>query len=130
MHRPSTVEAAAWCLTHSGRVRLSFSACQVPCRRAGGVVFGRGWCDCIAAFARSARGLLSMLRWIVDGSLRLRRTVVAAAVALTVFGVWQFRSIHADVLPEFAPPTVHIQTEALGLSAAEVEQLITVPLEQ
>ena len=71
-----------------------------------------------------------MLRWIVDGSLRLRRTVVAVAVALTVFGVWQFRSIHADVLPEFSPPTVHIQTEALGLSAAEVEQLITVPLEQ
>jgi Cu/Ag efflux pump CusA len=28
------------------------------------------------------------------------------------------------------PPSVEIQTEALGLSAAEVEQLITVPLEQ
>ena len=35
-----------------------------------------------------------------------------------------------DVLPEFAPPTVEVQTEALGLSAEEVEQLITVPLEQ
>ncbi len=34
-----------------------------------------------------------------------------------------------DVLPEFTPPYVEIQTEALGLSAAEVEQLITVPLE-
>jgi hypothetical protein len=33
-------------------------------------------------------------------------------------------------LPEFAPPQVEIQAEALGLSAAEVEQLITVPLEQ
>ena len=28
------------------------------------------------------------------------------------------------------PPSVEVQTEALGLSAAEVEQLITVPLEQ
>src|SRR2546429_3261053 len=35
-----------------------------------------------------------------------------------------------DVYPEFSPPTVEIQTEALGLSAAEVEQLVTVPLEQ
>ena len=35
-----------------------------------------------------------------------------------------------DTLPEFARPTVEVQTEALGLSAEEVEQLITVPLEQ
>ena len=35
-----------------------------------------------------------------------------------------------DSLPEFGPPTVQVQTEALGLSAPEVEQLITVPLEQ
>ena len=35
-----------------------------------------------------------------------------------------------DVLPEFAPTTVEIQTEALGLSPTEVEQLITVPIEQ
>ena len=34
-----------------------------------------------------------------------------------------------DVLPEFTPPYAEIQTEALGLSAEEVEQLITVPLE-
>jgi Cu/Ag efflux pump CusA len=34
-----------------------------------------------------------------------------------------------DVLPEYVPPTVEVQTEALGLSAAEVEQLVTVPLE-
>ena len=35
-----------------------------------------------------------------------------------------------DVLPEFSPPYVEIQTESLGLSAEEVEQLITVPMEQ
>ena len=33
------------------------------------------------------------------------------------------------MLPEFTPPYVEIQTEALGLSAEEVEQFITVPLE-
>jgi Cu/Ag efflux pump CusA len=35
-----------------------------------------------------------------------------------------------EVLPEFTPTMVEIQTEALGLSAPEVEQLITVPMEQ
>ena len=35
-----------------------------------------------------------------------------------------------DVFPEFAPPKVEIQTVSLGLSAAEVEELVTVPLEQ
>src|SRR5262245_30729764 len=35
-----------------------------------------------------------------------------------------------DVLPEFAPPIVEVQTEALGLPATEVESLITVNLEE
>src|SRR4029079_6434080 len=35
-----------------------------------------------------------------------------------------------DVLPEFSAPYVEIQTESLGLSAEEVEQLITTPMEQ
>ena len=34
-----------------------------------------------------------------------------------------------DVLPEFSPTTVEVQTEAAGLSASEVEQMLTVPLE-
>ena len=41
----------------------------------------------------------------------------------------QLRDAPIDVLPEFTPPYAEIQTEALGLSAEEVEQLITVPLE-
>ena len=46
------------------------------------------------------------------------------------FGVWTLRRAEVDVLPEFAPDHREVQTEALGLSAEEVEQLITVPLEQ
>jgi CzcA family heavy metal efflux pump len=71
-----------------------------------------------------------MTRWIVAGSIRFRLLVVAAAVATMVVGANRLRSMPVDVLPEFVPPTVEIQTEALGLSAAEVEQLITVPMEQ
>src|SRR5262247_2614843 len=35
-----------------------------------------------------------------------------------------------DVFPEFAPPVVEVQTEAIGLSAEEVESLITLNLEE
>ena len=71
-----------------------------------------------------------MMRWIVGVSLKFRLLVVALATATLVVGVSQLRDMPVDVLPEFVPPTVEIQTEALGLSAAEVEQLITVPMEQ
>jgi Cu/Ag efflux pump CusA len=71
-----------------------------------------------------------MVRWIVDTSLRFRRLVVALAVGVLVVALVQLDKVPKDALPEFGPPTVEVQTEALGLSAAEVEQLITVPLEQ
>jgi len=71
-----------------------------------------------------------MIRWIVGSSLKSRGLVVVLAAALLFFGFTQLRNVPVDVLPEFTPPTVEIQTEALGLSAAEVEELITVPLEQ
>jgi CzcA family heavy metal efflux pump len=70
-----------------------------------------------------------MMRWIVESCLRFRLLVFAAAAAILVVGFAKIRSTPVDVLPEFTPPSVEIQTEALGLSAAEVEQLVTVPLE-
>ena len=70
------------------------------------------------------------MRWALGSSLRFSRLVVALAIGLMVFGFSQLRSAPVDVYPDFTPPAVQIQTEALGLSAAEVEQLITVPLEQ
>jgi Cu/Ag efflux pump CusA len=69
------------------------------------------------------------MRWIIESSLRFRLLVVVAAAGILAFGVLQLRDASVDVLPEFTPPYVEIQTEALGLSADEVEQLITVPLE-
>src|SRR6476659_6380647 len=71
-----------------------------------------------------------MMHWLVGSSVKAARVVVAVAVVLIAFGVWQLRHARTDTLPEFAPPIVEVQTEALGLSAEEVEQLITVPLEQ
>ena len=70
-----------------------------------------------------------MMRRIVGGSLRYRFHVVAFAAAMMFVGIGQLRHMPVDVLPEFMPAYVTIQTEALGLSAEEVEQLITAPLE-
>ncbi|HEU5045075.1 MAG TPA: efflux RND transporter permease subunit, partial [Nocardioidaceae bacterium] len=71
-----------------------------------------------------------MTGWMVASSVRLSRLIVAVAIGVLVFGGAELRSAPVDVYPEFEPPMVQIQAEALGLSAAEVEQLVTVPLEQ
>ncbi len=72
----------------------------------------------------------SILRSIVGSSLKFRLLVAAAAAAALVVGASQVRKAPVEILPDFTPTTVEVQTEALGLSAAEVEQLITVPIEQ
>ena len=70
-----------------------------------------------------------MIRAIVRSSLRFRLLVIGIAAGVIAVGIVQLRDAPVDVLPEFSPPYAEIQTEALGLSAEEVEQLITVPLE-
>lgn len=70
-----------------------------------------------------------MIRALVSGAVRLRGLVVGLAVAILALGLVTLDDKPADVLPEFTPAYVEIQTESLGLSANEVEQLLTVPLE-
>ena len=69
------------------------------------------------------------MRGIVAWSLKFRLLVVGIAAGLLLFGFTQLNNVALEAVPEFRPPYVEIQTEALGLSADEVEQLITVPLE-
>jgi CzcA family heavy metal efflux pump len=69
------------------------------------------------------------MRWLVDLSLRNRIVVAALAVLLVIGAVRTLRTTPLDVFPEFAPPLVEVQTEAPGLSANDVEALVTVPLE-
>ena len=71
-----------------------------------------------------------MFRSIIRFSLRSRFLVIAVAAGLVVAGVFRLRNMPVDILPEFSLPYVEVQTESLGLSAEEVEQLITVPMEQ
>lgn len=70
------------------------------------------------------------MRWIVSRSLRFRWLMVFAAAGIMAFGVAQIPSAEVDVFPEFAPPRVEIQTIALGNSTNEVEELVTIPIEE
>jgi Cu/Ag efflux pump CusA len=70
-----------------------------------------------------------MLAWLITFSLRLRNLVVAVAAVLLILGAVGIRTNPPDVIPEFSPLSLTVKTESLGLSSAEVESLITVPLE-
>ena len=70
-----------------------------------------------------------MIRGIIRQSVQLRYLVIILAVVLMGYSIIQLPDMAVDVYPEFNPPLVEVQTEALGLSATEVEALLTVPME-
>ena len=70
------------------------------------------------------------MAWLIESAVRMRRLVLAAVVGVLALAAVQLDDAPLDVYPEFEPPAVQVQTDALGLSAEEVEELITTPLEQ
>src|SRR6266851_3419035 len=70
-----------------------------------------------------------MLTRVVEFSLRNRFVVLTLAVVLLGFGIYTAANSPMDVFPEFAPPQVTVETEAPGLTAEEVEPLVTLRLE-
>lgn len=66
---------------------------------------------------------------LVELSLRRPLTVALLAGLGLVFGAREALRAPLDVLPEFVPPQVSIQTEAPGLSSQQVEELVTRPVE-
>jgi Cu/Ag efflux pump CusA len=71
-----------------------------------------------------------VIQQIVALSLKFRVMVVGVAAVVLALSAGQLPAAPMQSLPEFSPTRVEIQIEALGLSAAEVEQLITTPMEQ
>ena len=71
-----------------------------------------------------------MLSAVVAFCLRHPRLVALAAVILLVAGTMSLAGANYDVFPDFVPAQAEIQTEAPGLSAEQVEALVTRPVEQ
>ena len=70
-----------------------------------------------------------MFKWLLDNSLANRLLVIIASVVLMAYGAFTLMRTPVDVFPDLNKPTVTIMTEAGGMAAEEVEQLITFPLE-
>ncbi|MDE2605294.1 MAG: efflux RND transporter permease subunit [Burkholderiales bacterium] len=70
-----------------------------------------------------------MLSAIVRAAIRSRGIVLALACVLLAYGAHTLGSARTDVFPEFAPPLAIVQAAAPGLSAEQVEVLVTQPIE-
>lgn len=70
-----------------------------------------------------------MLNKIIQFSLNNRLLIMVGAVILCFAGVYTARTTEVDVFPDLNAPTVVVMTEANGMAAEEVEQLVTFPIE-
>ena len=70
-----------------------------------------------------------MLNKIIRFSLQNRLFVLVVAVLLVIGGLYTAKNAEIDVFPDLNAPTVVVMTEAGGMAAEEVEQLVTFPIE-
>ncbi len=70
---------------------------------------------------------------LVDATLRWsivhRGFVIAAALAISLYGALVVQRMPVDVFPDLTAPTVTVVTEAHGMAPEEVEALVTAPIE-
>ncbi len=70
-----------------------------------------------------------MFKRLFELSAENPKTVLIAVFAAAMLGVRAWREAAVDVFPDVSMPRVTIQTEAGGLTAEEVEQLVSIPIE-
>src|SRR5215467_934890 len=70
-----------------------------------------------------------MIRRVVDFALNNRLLVIALALLLTIGGLVAFHNLPIDAYPDVADNYVEIITQWPGISAEQIEQQVTIPLE-
>lgn len=70
-----------------------------------------------------------MIRVLVDFALQNRFLVLAAAILLLVWGAVSFHQLPVEAYPDVANNYVEIITQWPGISAEQIEQQVTIPLE-
>ena len=70
-----------------------------------------------------------MINRLISLALRFRAAVIGAVLLLIAVGTWAFATINVEAFPDLTPNQVLVMTGAPGLSASEVENLISFPIE-
>ena len=70
-----------------------------------------------------------MFNWLLNASLSNRLLVIVMSLVVMAYGAFTLSRTPVDVFPDLNKPTVTVMSEAGGMAAEEVEQLITFPLE-
>ena len=72
---------------------------------------------------------MNWLNKIIEFSLKNRLLVLLGAVLVIAGGIVSTRKMDVDVFPDLTAPTVVIMCDANGMSAEEIERLVTFPVE-
>jgi HAE1 family hydrophobic/amphiphilic exporter-1 len=67
---------------------------------------------------------------IIDISTRRRVTIAMFTLAVVLFGIVSFSRLKINLLPELTYPTLTVRTEYPGAAPAEIENLISKPIEE
>lgn len=70
-----------------------------------------------------------MLEKIVETSIRHRWLVLIAVLSVCILGIYNFKRLSIDAVPDITNVQIQINTEAAGYTPLEVEQRITFPVE-
>src|SRR5215210_8063317 len=70
-----------------------------------------------------------MIERLIGLALRFRVAVIGSTVLLVIAGIWALTRINVDAFPDLTPNQVQVITVAPGLSPAEVENLVSYPME-
>jgi Cu/Ag efflux pump CusA len=70
-----------------------------------------------------------MIRRIVDFSLENRLLIIGLAAVLFIWGMVSFHNLPIEAYPDVADNYVEVITQWPGISAEQVEQQVTIPLE-
>src|SRR5262250_3071408 len=71
-----------------------------------------------------------MIRKLVDFALENRLPILGAALLLLVWGAVSFHQLPVEAYPDVANNYVDIITQWPGISAEQIEQQVTIPIEK
>ena len=67
---------------------------------------------------------------IIEISIRRRVTIAMFTLAVILFGAVSFFRLKINLLPELTYPTLTVRTEYAGAAPAEIENVISKPIEE